>query len=147
MLYTKLVVKSMVLALVFLACQLTTIASGKTKSTPQESKYIACKKDSCSFVVQSTSIDELKLDYSIHSSLFHKMSLTDEQILLLIKKGSYKPQNSDAKFIACSEKDGFTVWSTYDDVLIYFFKQHAQFVHNKELKDEDVKKLITSIQK
>ena len=130
---------------ILMICCTSAIVFGQTKTELQNCKYVACTIDSCSFAEQDTSIEGLKFDYATHVKFFHKTSLTDDQILSLIKKGKYQPVNKNVKCINCPEKDSFVVWSTYDDVLVHFYKQHALIMHNKELKDEDIKKLITRI--
>ena len=130
---------------ILIICCTSAIVFGQSKRELQNCKYIACTIDSCSFAEQDTSIDGLKFDYAIHVKFFHKTSLMDDQILSLIKKGQYQPVNKKAKCIICPEKDSFVVWSTYDDVLVHFYKQHALIMHSKEVKDEEIKELITPI--
>ena len=147
MLYTKLVVKSMVFGWAILVCCFSSIALCKSKSVAHKTISLACDKDSCGFAVQDTLVEGLKWCYSIHASLYHKMTVEEQKKHFIVKDGPYKPQTNNVKFIVCPENDGFAIWSNYDDVLFWFFKEHTRILHGKEMTDEEVKKLITSVQK
>ncbi len=142
--YSNLSVKSLIVGLGILFCCFSSVALSQTKPATNKILYVACDRDSCGFAVQDTSVKGLKWYSAFHASLQHKMTSEEQENHFIVKKGPYKPQDRDAKFIGCTGNDGFVIWSNYDEVLTWIIKDHTRIMHGKEMTDAEAKNLITT---
>jgi hypothetical protein len=111
-------------------------------STGKALWHAACDEPNCSFAVQSTDTADIRFIFGSHFVPAHSTKVSPERIGALLREGAYKSPSPGSFCVVCPSGDGFALWSTSKDELVFLFGHHTQLYENKSMSDEDLTALI-----
>jgi predicted small metal-binding protein len=105
-------------------------------------KFLSCIDDKKDFEIQGQESAELKMIYTSHMLFFHNRTLTEKEIDSLMNTQIDKIADNELRSIMCRNEDDFVIRSADETELLFWMGDHMKLVHDREMTDDELKKII-----